>query len=477
VACLTDDTLVAALHGRLDEEASARVDEHIAECTNCRAVLVESARAVTQPGKLSTHAPVNSARLAPGALVGRYLIRATLGEGGMGVVYEAHDPGLHRNIALKLLRGDPLIDSTPLQDQQHRLLREARAMAQLSHPNVVSVFDVGTFDDRVFIAMELVNGITLKQWMKVVTRDWREVVDVFLEAGAGLEAAHARGLVHRDFKPDNVLIGADGRIRVTDFGLARAVDGAQRELAEQSSLPPASRLYETITRTGFIGGTPAYMAPEQMHGEAPDPRSDQFSFCVAFYEALVSQRPYPTATLNRWAAGDLDTPIEPVPRVAELPRWLTTALHRGLSTSADRRHPSLSELLAALRIGRDARPPRRVRSLVVAGSSTIALATLAWLGIRTLAPKRVVVNEHLATPSPAPVAAPAMTTPAPVPELPAPSTAAAQPPTPPPRRPTSKHSRARPAHASTTVHAAPSTAAPASTRRLGDRLQDPFAKP
>src|SRR5215472_6444224 len=201
----------------------------------------------------------NASRLAPGRNIGRYAVLSTLGEGGMGVVYAAYDPELDRKVAVKVLR-ERLGDAAEL---GARLLREAQAMARLSHPNVVSVHDVGRFEDKVFVAMEFIDGRTLGDWVKEKPRSWREVLGVFRQAGKGLAAAHSAGLVHRDFKPGNVLVGKDDSVKVTDFGLA---------------FTPNDR----STASGIaIAGTPAYMAPEQLRGETPDPRADQYSFCVA----------------------------------------------------------------------------------------------------------------------------------------------------------------------------------------------------
>ncbi len=234
--------------------------------------------------------------LERGAAVGRYVILDRIGAGGMGVVYAAYDPELDRRVALKLLRTDRFAAPGHL-----RLLREAKALARLTHPNVVAVHDAGTFGDQVFVAMELVEGETLRQWLEAGARSWREVLDRLLAAGRGLAAAHAAGLVHRDFKPENVLLGRDGRVRVVDFGLAKALADAAEEPAAPDS---GGELASPLTEWGAVLGTPAYMAPEQIRGIAADARSDQFSFCVALYEALYGERPFgkgPRETPSRGA--------------------------------------------------------------------------------------------------------------------------------------------------------------------------------
>jgi serine/threonine protein kinase len=217
----------------------------------------------------------------------------------MGEVYAAHDSQLDRKVALKLLRADPDED-----DPEHlriRLLREAQAMARLSHPNVVAIYDVGTFKDHVFIAMEHVSGRTLRRWLAESPRPWREIVAHFIEAGRGLAAAHAAQVLHRDFKPENVLVGTDGRIRVLDFGLARAnerdPDSTEIELASLT-VSKAKQLALDVSHTGAMVGTPAYMAPEQLLGQAIDARADQFSFAVSLYEALYGERPFAGENLS-----------------------------------------------------------------------------------------------------------------------------------------------------------------------------------
>ncbi|HTE50672.1 MAG TPA: serine/threonine-protein kinase [Kofleriaceae bacterium] len=239
--------------------------------------------------------------VAPGTAIGRYVVLDSVGAGAMGVVYAAHDRDLDRRVALKLVR-DPRRSSA-----RQRLLREAQALAQLSHPNVVAVFDVGTYRDQVFLAMEFVHGQTLRAWLAARPRTRDEVIEVYRRAGEGLAAAHAAGIVHRDFKPDNVLVDQRGRVRVADFGLAfidrgeadERGDGEGRGGDATGESSTTERDDDTVgsgkglTATGVVLGTPAYMSPEQRNAAAPvDARADQFSFCVALYEALCGQRPY-----------------------------------------------------------------------------------------------------------------------------------------------------------------------------------------
>src|SRR5579863_1211307 len=273
-------------------------------------------------------APTDTAAvpLGRGAIIGRYVVLGLVGRGGMGEVYAAYDPELDRKVAVKLLRVKAG-NGVSLSEGRQRTLREAQAIARLSHPNVVVVFDVGTFDEKVFIAMEFVDGNTVTFWLEQQARSWQEILRVFIAAGRGLIAAHEKGLVHRDFKPDNVMVGKDGQVRVMDFGLARQMPertlrsarprpttpsrGSLKVASETLALEPGtlvlnedsngsgpgqssvSGLFDArLTRTGAMMGTPAYMAPEQFFGAPTDARTDQFSFCVSLYEALYGERPF-----------------------------------------------------------------------------------------------------------------------------------------------------------------------------------------
>ena len=212
----------------------------------------------------------------------------------MGIVYAAYDPELDRRVALKVLAGD---SSDPGDFQRRvRLQREAQALAKISHPNVITVHDVGRLDEQLFIAMELVEGGDLRQWLAAETRSWQQILEVMVQAGRGLAAAHELGLLHRDFKPGNMLIGHDGLVRVVDFGLARrfgASGGDARPTDELEQISgSAVSIDEPLTMTGALAGTPAYMSPEQHARGDLDALSDQFSFCITAYEALYGRRPY-----------------------------------------------------------------------------------------------------------------------------------------------------------------------------------------
>jgi tetratricopeptide (TPR) repeat protein len=305
-----------------------------------------------------------------GSLVGRYVVIDQLGKGGMGVVYAAFDPELDRKVAIKLLQAGE--GSTGGSDQAW-LLREAQAMARLAHPNVIAVHDVGSLPGhRVFVAMELVDGETLRAWTKVQPRTWREVIGVMRQAGAGLAAAHHVGLVHRDFKPDNVLVGNDGRVRVMDFGLARLRADDDAVPAKRSSdldIEVRSPLTEDLTIAGAVVGTPAYMAPELYKGEGANARSDQFSFGVALYEALFRVRPY-----NKGAFFPApQVPPEPrtPPADSGVPARITKVVMRAIAVDPKARFASMDELLAELAVDPIA---HRRRLLIGAGAMLAAIA-------------------------------------------------------------------------------------------------------
>lgn len=311
-----------------------------------------SRTAPATPASLRT-APEPAREIGPGDCLGRYTIRRLIGAGGMGRVFAAVDPELGRAVAIKLIRAERA--SSP--SARARLLREAQALARLHHPGVVTVYDVGTQDDEVFIAMELIEGSTLDEWIAVGGRGWRKVLETFLAAGRGLAAAHGAGIVHRDFKPANVIVGPD-RVVVVDFGLARA----GTDPTDSDPLSESEKILEvSLTATGERVGTPLYMAPEQRAGGTVTARSDQYSFCVALWHALHGEPP------SDGAAG---------PRRAEVPGWVNTALQRGLERDPERRWPTMNALLATL-----ARDPARRRRQIVAGFAVIALGGVAVWGM------------------------------------------------------------------------------------------------
>jgi eukaryotic-like serine/threonine-protein kinase len=303
---------------------------------------------------------------APPQQLGRYVVLRTLGRGGMGTVLEAFDRTLDRRVALKVLHRDL--------EQEHakRLVREAQALAKLSHPHVVQVYEVGEAAGQAFIAMELVQGRSLRAWLDGEPRPgWRESVQVFLQAGEGLAAAHARGLVHRDFKPGNAVIDDDGRVRVLDFGLARWVEDADEAAAVVDASMDVAAQQESLTQAGMVMGTPAYMAPEQMRGHEVDARTDQFAYCVALFEALYAERPFPGGSMAALMVSLLSGQVRPAPRGSDVPATLRAAVLRGLAVAPADRWPSMDALLGELR--RIVAPPRKrgVAALGVAGGLVV----------------------------------------------------------------------------------------------------------
>ena len=302
--------------------------------------------------------------------IGRYTVLKAIGAGGMGVVYAAYDTDLDRKIAIKLLH-DHTGAGGPDTVGHSRLLREAQAMAKISHPNVLQVYEVGTHAGQVFLALEFIEGSTLEDWLLAAPHDWRAIVAIFLQAGRGLQAAHEAGVVHRDFKPENVLVDRSGRARVMDFGLARA-SGAPGP--RDIPVGTHSSLDLDLTVTGAVMGTPLYMAPEQHLGGATDARTDEFAFCVALYEALYRQRPFAGDDLRTLAGNVLRGLVREPPRERKVPAWLRRAVLRGLAPAPEDRYPGLAPLLAEL--ARDHGAPRR-RLLFGAGALVLLLAA-AW---------------------------------------------------------------------------------------------------
>ncbi len=308
-----------------------------------------------------------------GDSIDRFVILAPVGSGGMGVVYAAYDGRLDRRVAIKLLHARPGRD--PVRGQA-RLLREAQALARLSHPNVVAVYEAGSYRDQLYVAMDYVDGPTLSTWRAAEARTGREILDVYLQAGRGLAAAHEVGLIHRDFKPDNALIGKDGRVRVLDFGLARlAGDGAESGPPSGDAVSPSSELVTPLTVAGAVIGTPAYMAPEQLMGGEADARSDQFSFCVALYEALYGERPYTGATLGELRACMAEGRPPAPPAGAPVSAQVRRALLRGLAIAPADRFPSMGALIEAL--ARDPAGGRRVRIAAAGAVVLVAAAAIA----------------------------------------------------------------------------------------------------
>jgi serine/threonine protein kinase len=321
-----------------------------------------------------------AAELGKGAFVGRYQVVQRLGAGGMGVVYRAHDPQLDREVALKLLRSARAGEQVSVL----RMLREAKSVAKIRHPNVVTVYDAGEVDGRVFIAMELMRGTDLGKWFGQ-RRDWRDVVRVMLQAAQGLRAAHEAGLIHRDFKPDNVVLEDNGNVKVLDFGLARTAYDVDARSHVPELAHGGTNTAVKLTRTGAMMGTLAYMAPEQYEQQPLDARTDQFSFCVTLFMGVYGYRPFGGMSPGALKANILDGKIESPEDPTVAPTQLLEILRKGLATNSNDRFSSMDELIAELQaiLHRDA--GRRVAGrvspwMVMTGLSVLVVAAAAgWL--------------------------------------------------------------------------------------------------
>jgi predicted Ser/Thr protein kinase len=321
------------------------------------------------PGVTATEAGASGELDAMGAgdAVGRHQIVSVLGAGGMGRVYRARDPDLNRDVAIKVLHRAPGSGSGGL---EHRLMREAQAMAKLNHPNLATVYDVGTVRGEVYIAFEFIDGMTLGKWMREPGRTVAEKLEALRAAGRGLAAAHSAGVIHRDFKPDNVLVAKDGSVKVVDFGLARGV-GA--EVKAEPKAGDSDALSVDLTLTGSILGTPAYMAPEQHKGMAADERADQFGFAVSAWEALYGERPFKGKTIQMVAMAICDGAIAepPAAAAAEVPAAIQAALRRALSVDPAERFVDMNALLAALTGAPAGTSGRRRRLMMVAAAAVV----------------------------------------------------------------------------------------------------------
>ena len=403
--CLDANVVQDLMAGALDEDGRGAAMEHLDGCADCRDLIESLAREASQDAAKDTlkdtlrdtekrgpaiammetvgseetratgddglsstlvpdDSPTKAVRIrakAPsiGQQMGRYRLVERLGAGAMGVVFRAEDRELGRDVALKQLH-------RPDAELTDRLVREARAMAQVNHPNVVAVYDVGVVDGVTYIAMELVSGQSMRAWQEVRTVE--EIVEAYIAAGRGLAAAHAAGIVHRDFKPDNALVGKDGRVRVTDFGLA-----ASRPAETAAGAAPSRSIEDiNLTTSGSVLGTPAYMAPEQFAGGNVDARTDQFNFCVALYEALYAQRPFAGKTFDELGDNVCEGRVRPEPAKSRVSRALRAIVLRGLSVKPGDRYPTMDALIEDL--GRDrARPWRRTSRVATLLACALAL--------------------------------------------------------------------------------------------------------
>jgi eukaryotic-like serine/threonine-protein kinase len=337
-ACPDENLLVMLAEGVLEGPERQRIDRHLDGCPECSQLVVHLAR-LAAPG-----------RPAPP----RYKVIRQIGEGAMGVVWEAEDTNLHRKVALKFVRPEGA-DNRAL---RRRLLREARALAQVRHANVVSVYDAGEADDEVCLVLELVTGTNARTWRQAGPRSLDEIVEVWKQAAAGVAAVHRAGIVHRDIKPDNVLVSDDGRVLVGDFGLATGDFGLTTTT--------------NLTESGAVLGTPLYMAPEQLADRPATARSDQYALCASIWEAILGERPFRGSTIAAIVLA-MSKPVS-IPRCGPRERRVLQVLARGLDPDPERRYRDVDALIAALE-----RPPSRAGLLLAAAGAVVVVASAAAL--------------------------------------------------------------------------------------------------
>ena len=369
--CPDENQWYALTQGLLEAEEVAQLEEVMDRCVACSEMMVELVRELhpTESGGLSpddTPLPVK---------IGRYQVEGLLGIGGMGVLYKAQDLELQRPVALKLLRPDV---TDPTQRELHiaRMLQEARMLASLQHQNIPTIFEVGTWNEQVFLAIQLVQGANMREWLEAHNPDWQSLLAMYLQMGAGLIAAHKANIVHRDVKPDNILVAETGQIYITDFGLARTIHSTYHSVNKSATLKlDASNPF--LTEAGEILGTPAYMAPEQYRGQGVSKRADQFAFCVSLYEGLYGMRPFAGHSMDELAkaaqAGEIFEP-----ELTSIPRKIFQVLAKGMHPLPRERFDSMDQLLEALRLSARRPPDPIFLGLIAAAALLFGILTWGW---------------------------------------------------------------------------------------------------
>ncbi len=376
--CPSEEVFTSLLAGELDPDARRALDLHLDRCAACTQLIIDLAEFSSplegeQPEKLEPSKQPTTPSLQIGE---RYTIMRMIGRGGMGSVYEAFDKSLGRKVAIKVLRAD-LIEPDRREEHSARLLREARLLAAVYHPNVLNVYDVGVWNEQVFMAIQYIEGTTLGEWIRSSSPDWRNILEIYLKVGDGLAEAHKRGLVHRDIKPENILIDSTGRAWLADFGLACAIGGDVAVEGIEGSKGSAELMRSAITHTGAVIGTPAYMAPEQHLGARTDERTDQFSFAAAIFESLYHTRAFAGRTRQELKTAVCEGQLKPCPS-KHLPTGIYRVLRRALKAQPAARYDSLPSLLSALRQVAEQKPLWR-RLLRITALASLTLAALVGL--------------------------------------------------------------------------------------------------
>ncbi len=363
--CLDEGEALAYHADTLSTATKRELEAHVGVCSACMEFLL----ALTSGrGESAVPTAARASRAAP-EKIANYTILEEVGSGAMGVIYAAYDLSLERRVALKVVRRVDEASSI-------RILREAKAMARLNHPNVITIYGVHTLPGvEVAIAMEYMPGKNLRQWLSERPRmDWSSIRKVLLQAAAGLAAAHDAGLVHRDFKPDNLMLSDDGQTKVIDFGLVRSIGDSA--VPSSNELPSSPSPFDTHTEDGACVGTPAYMAPEQLKDGTTDSRTDQFSFCVTLFEAIYGQRPFAGKSYRELrknvAEGRLELPELP----RGVPRAVKALLKRGLSIDPDQRFASMRDLITVLENATAERPWYRTVGFSAAAAGVVILSAL-----------------------------------------------------------------------------------------------------
>ncbi len=383
MSCLDDNAAAAFVQGLMGPVDARAAEAHLESCVQCRTLMIDFAQAFSTPSvndDTDVSTPAESPPIRRGDRLDRYVVLDCVGTGGMSTVYSAYDPELDRKVALKVMRVASEEASVGDPHREERLLVEARAIARLSHPNVVSVFDARLLQGELFIAMELVDGQTLRQRLDSHPDDWEGALQLCIAAGRGLAAAHRAGIVHRDFKPDNVLVGQDQRARVADFGLATQLNPADGDTTPALAMPadaplePPRTWPQGLTRTGYVLGTPLYMSPEQMVNLAPSVASDQYALCLVTWEAVFGAQPFSAHSFEELLEVRGRSDLSQCKRRPGIPGHIEAALVRGLRAKPEDRWPSVDALLDAL-------APRRPRTSAWMGLGAVAAVAVMGAGL------------------------------------------------------------------------------------------------